>query len=69
MHDIQAEVQILAKRSILDTRFQIAIGRRDHTNIDLTAFGGAYGFHLAFLQNTQELGLRFEGHFTDFIEE
>src|SRR3984893_12858305 len=69
LHYVQTKIQILAESSGADGRLQVAIGRRDDSNIDRASFGGADGFYFALLQGTQQLGLQIHGHVSDFIEE
>ena len=66
---IQPIVQITAKSPLLYCFLQIGIGRRNHPYIDRNGLGPAHAIHQPVLQNAQELRLRLERHFADFIEE
>ena len=54
---------------MLDRFLRIPVGRGDDPHVYVLRRVAPYGANLAFLQETQELRLHFEGHVTDFIEE
>ena len=61
-------IQILAEAAGLPFGLQIAIGGRDHPNVDVARLPAAHGADLALLQNSQELGLKDRGNFADPVE-
>ena len=69
LHDVQAEIEVLAKGAGVDGSFQIAMGGRDNAHVNRAEFGGTHGLDFAFLQGAQQLGLHIERHFADFVEE
>ncbi len=48
---------------------QIAIRGRHHPDVHLARGGRAYALHLLILQDAQELGLRRQRQFADFVQE
>src|SRR5262249_31983870 len=56
--DIQAVVEIRAKRPLANCFFQIAIGRREYANIYSDCAAAAEAFKLTFLKNAKQLGLQ-----------
>ncbi len=67
-NDVQAIKQVILKPSRFHKLTQIAVGRRDHSNIDALAALGAEWLDFAFLQNPQQLRLKRAAHGADFIE-
>lgn len=66
--DVEPEVQVLAKMSMLDGLLQIAVGGSDNACISLEHASAAKPLELALLQDAQKLGLRRNAHLGDFIE-
>ena len=67
-YHIQPEKQILAKRTVINCRLQIAIGGRDHAHLHMDAFIAPDGPHFFLLQDPQQLRLQFQRQFSDFIQ-
>ena len=65
---IQAIEQVFAEFLFGNVLVQIAIGRGDDTHVDMQSSDSAQPFKLAILQYTQEFGLQFGRHFSDFIQ-
>src|SRR5260370_26148508 len=66
---IEAEEQILAETSGGGFGGDVDIGGGDDADVDAAGAGGADALELAGFQNAQELGLEFQGHVGDFVEE
>ena len=66
--DIQPVKEVAAKLAFRDHLCQVAIGRRDHADVDTDGARAAQPFEFLFLQNAQQLGLEFEGDVPDFIQ-
>lgn len=66
--DLETEKKILTKLIVSDHLFKIAMGRSDDANIDLAWKGFSNAADLAFLQNSQQLGLDRGGQIPDLIE-
>jgi hypothetical protein len=66
---IQAIEQVFAEFLFGNVLVQIAIGRGDDTHVDMQSSDSAQPFKLAILQYTQEFGLQFGRHFSDFIRQ
>ena len=68
LDDVQAVVQVFAEVTLAQLALDVAVGGRDHANIH--AFGAIHteGPDLAVLQDAQELGLKRQGQFGDFVE-
>ena len=66
--DVEAVVKVGAEAAFLDFERQIAVGASDHADIDLDRLGRAERDDFAFLQRAQQLGLKSERHFGDFVE-
>ena len=67
-HDIQPVVEIFAKIAGIDRRFEIAMRGSNDANIHLECARATDALQLAFLQDTQQLGLKCRGDFTDLVE-
>ena len=61
--------EVAAEETIVDGFLQVAVRGADETNIHLNLFRSAHRVETSILQDAQELGLRFDGHFADFIQE
>src|SRR5882724_317597 len=68
LHDVEAEIQVLAKGSGFDGGIEIAVGGGDDANVDVAAFGGPYRLDFALLESAQELGLEIDGHVANLVE-
>src|ERR1700722_20356311 len=68
-NDVQAVKEILAEVSLGNLFFQVFIGRGNDPDIDLDGLRGADRGETLFVQRAQNLGLHFEAHVTDLIEE
>jgi len=61
--------QFLSKPPCLGFRWQVSIGRRDDTNVDLSSSFFADPFNFAILNNSQQLGLKVQRDLANLIEE
>src|SRR5262249_279178 len=68
-NNVQAVVEVFAKRPFFESGPQVAISGRDEANVDLQRARPAQAFELALLQNAQELHLNGRGDVADLIEE
>ena len=68
-HHAQAIEQIFAHAPRLDVGEQIAIGRRDNSNVDVGDRRSADATHFTLLQHAQQLRLHLGRDITDFVEE
>ena len=66
---VQPIVQVLAKRSLLDHRRQIAVGGHDHAHVDGHGLDAAQRHHGALLHTAQQHGLDRQRHLPDLVEE
>ena len=66
---VQAVVEIFAELAVFDLLDHVAVGRRDQAEVDLDRLLRTDRIDLAFLQRAQQLDLRFERQFADFVEE
>ena len=67
--DVQAVVKILAEPALLDQLLEIHVGGRNDPDIDLDGVDTAQSHELSFLDDPQELRLRFQSYRSDLIEE
>src|SRR5208282_5495831 len=67
--DVESEIEILSKPSVPNEQWQVAVGRRDHANVDLMHAIAADWPHFTELKYTKELGLEPDGHVSDFVEQ
>src|SRR6516225_719699 len=67
--DVQPVVEVLAEPALLDEPLQVLVRRRDDTDVDRPALGGAQGQELALLDDPQELRLHLRRHRRDLVEE
>src|ERR1700678_716725 len=65
---VETEIEIFAKSSGAVSGFQIAIGGGDYADVHRNFFVAAYRSDFFFLEDAQELGLKFQGKLADFIE-
>ena len=68
-NDAQAEIQVSAEAAGGNFMAQLAVGRRDDSDIDFARFRRANAQHLAVLEDAQQLGLEIRASFADFVEE
>jgi len=68
-HHLEAVVQILTEVPLFDFRFEIPIGRRQHSDIHLHFTVAANGPALTLLKDAQEFRLHANRHITNLIEE
>src|SRR5262252_7507565 len=66
--DADSIEEVLTKLSFAYHGLQIAGSRDDHPNVDLDGFRAAKALELAFLKNTKQLGLQFQGQLPNFIQ-
>src|SRR2546427_12180991 len=66
---VQAVVEIFAKTTVTHQAEQIDIGCSDDAHVHLDILRAAQAHEFAFLDNPQQLGLRFEANGRNFIEE
>ncbi len=67
-HPAQPKQEILAECAVPDLFAEIAIGRRYEANVDPSRRKRAESRDLATLEHAQDLGLRGQRHFPDFVE-
>ena len=67
--DVDAKVQVLSKQPVAHHAGQVAVRRRDDPHVDGDRFDAAQGHDGPFLNATQQLGLRRQRQFADFIQE
>src|SRR5262245_8042235 len=66
--DAEPVEQVLAKPALRRLGFEIAIGGRDHTHIDLACSIVTDALELALLKHPQELRLQLERDLSDFVQ-
>src|SRR5580692_11368833 len=66
--DVEAVEKVFAKGAGAGTLTKVAVGGREHANVDSSLLARAYGAHATALEDMQKLGLKRDGHFTDFVE-
>ena len=70
VNDVEAVEQVLAERALRDHVAQVAVGRRDHADVDDAAAAvGADLLQLAGLEEAQQQALHAQRHLADFVEE
>src|ERR1700733_4271906 len=67
--NIEAMVQVLAKRSLLHLILQIAVRSNNHSNIYRNRFISANALNFAFLEHSQQLRLHRHRHIANLIQE
>ena len=67
-HDVEAVVQIRAEPPFVDLFLEIAIGRRDHPDIDMDVGRSADALERLLFEKPQQLGLEQRHHLADFVE-
>lgn len=68
LHDVQAEVEVLAESAGADRRFEVAVGGGDDANVDVPALGRSDRLDLTLLKSTQKFCLQVDRHIADFVE-
>ena len=68
LHHIQTEIEVLAKTSGANGRFQVAIGRGNDARPDADALIRTHRLDFMFLKSAQKLGLQVDGQVADFIQ-
>ena len=66
--NVDAMVQILAERALLDQFVEIAVRRHDHANVHRNGAIAADALHLALFQHAQQLRLHHQRHVADFVQ-
>src|SRR5437867_10585776 len=66
---VDPDVEILAEAALLDSRLEVAVGRRDQVDVEGYLVVGAGGPHAARLERPQELRLEGERQVADLVEE
>ena len=69
MHDVHAVEQVLAKRSLLDQLFQVAMGGTDEAEIHGNALLATEPRDGPLLQHTEQLDLHCQRHVANFVQE
>ena len=67
--DIEAVVEILAKKAFFDALREVEIGGGDYTNVETDSLITAEPFDFFFLKDAQQLRLNGEGHISNFVKE
>ena len=67
--DVQTEVEVLTEPTLADLERKVAVGGRNHPDVNPYRRHAANPLELAFLQDTQDLGLRLETHVADLVEQ
>ena len=68
-NDVEPVIQVAPKLAVLDHLQQIAVGGRDHADVDLDGVRVADALELALLQHAEELHLQPRAHRADLVEE
>jgi len=68
-NDIQTVVEVFTESSIPDHGFEVAVGSRQHTNIDLGRPGSANTQNLLLLEGAKQFRLHADIEFTDLVKE
>jgi hypothetical protein len=68
-HHVQAVVEILAKLTARHPVFQVAVGGRDHPDVDLDGPRFAHGMNLIRFQEPEQLRLHVQAHVPDLVEQ
>src|SRR5918996_75399 len=65
---VQAVEQVLAKAPLPYFSEGVAVGRRDHTHVDVDGSVGTHAAYLAVLEGAQELHLERGAGLSDFVQ-
>ena len=68
LHHIEPVVEILSELAALHRVFQVAVGRRDHTRVDVDHSMAADAREPEILEHVEELSLQREGKLGDLVE-
>ena len=68
LNNVQAVIKIFAKSAVLNELFEIVVGGRDDSHVDLDGFVRANGDELALLDDPQQLSLGFDAEGADLVE-
>ena len=60
---------VFREQARFDLALQVAIGRRDHADVDFACPRIAHPLELLFLQHAKEFRLHADGDLADFVEE
>ena len=66
---IEPVIQVFPESAGLDLLFQVFVGGRHHTNIDLDRLATAHGLDHPFLDGPQQLDLHVQRQVADFVQE
>src|SRR5438477_6379149 len=64
----QPVIEVAPELVVCDHPFQITMGRRDQPRVDLLCPRAPQALEFTLLQDTQELGLEFQGDVTDLVQ-
>jgi len=67
--DVEAVEEVFAEVAVGDLFFEVLVGGGDDADVDVDGVGGADGKEALFVEGTEDLGLGFEAHVADLIEE
>src|SRR5574341_2588753 len=67
-HDVEPVIEIFPKVALLDRFFEITICGRDNPGINLDQLGSTQSSEFLRFQYAQEIHLRFERQFPDFVQ-
>src|SRR5262249_4967134 len=67
--DIESVVQILAEHPLMNLFLQVAVGRADHSHVDLNRLLATDPLEFVVLQDLEEFGLESHIHISNFVEE
>ena len=67
-HHVQAVEEIVLEAPLVHELTEVAVGRRDHADVDLLGPFRAERLDFAFLQHAQQLGLQPDSHRADLVE-
>ena len=65
---VEAVVQVLLELAVVDHLLEVAIGGRDHACIRAYRLSRADALEFPLLENSQQLGLKFQGQFAHLIK-
>ena len=69
VEDVEAVKQVLAQMAAAHRFLGHLIGGRHHPHVHFEFGLAAQPPHLGIFQNAQQLGLRLQGHFADFVQQ
>src|SRR5262249_35573625 len=68
-NNVQAIVQVFAKRSFFQRRAQIAVGGSNQAHVNFQGPRATQAFEFSLLQDAQKLDLDRRGHIANFVQE